>query len=190
MTKFLANALIASALIAAPYTFAAELSSCVDKVQSACYTSVGLDNRMWDSGNSGAKECKIVQRAGGSDSVVFIRPDGGRITSVDTGDCTLSDYQFQTGVVVANRVFEGRLFAVLSSGKVVVVARDNALYQLMNSEGNPYSAVTGLKVEDGKIVLERGNDRTVLTLQQIDDRIQSAVTAALQARSSIKTINF
>lgn len=125
-----------------------------------------------------ASECKIIQLSGKESHVVYISEAGARLMSINTGDCSASLYAFKSGLIISgdnsNKVLDGRLFSVLSSARVVMVDTDNAIYELNNSSNKPYSDVVGLSVKDGVLTLLRErNQKTELTMKQIDDRIRS-----------------
>jgi len=159
---------------------AADISSCLTRVYDAC--RVRSQER---SVIENAESCKIVQ-ASGIQNVVFFGPSERRVTSVDTKRCDVSDLRLYSDRVVnpkkESKVFEGRLFFVLESGRAMFVGRNNNVYELENSKGESYSTIVGLRVDQANdaIILERqGGQDVTLTLEQIQNRIDSGKTKVI-----------
>lgn len=147
---------------------AASKDSCKTKIEQACYTSNALDSVIYY-----ADSCKIAQTSG-VENVVLHSQGNFRLTSVSTVNCQVSDYSLQSGKVTDTVVFDGRLFATISSGRVVIITRNNYIYELLNSKGKPYSDVVGVKGnanQDGIILLRERNQKTELSFAQIQQRL-------------------
>ncbi len=162
------------AFVALNSAFAADVETCIDNVKAACPGMTAFSNVMKKSDS-----CKMVI-ATGIKNIAFFGENNYRLTSVDVKTCAISDYTFQSGNVTENKVFNGRLFATISSKRVVMLGRNNAIYELNNSQGQPYESVEGVKIDqqNDSIILEREfNQTTELTMQQIQDRIdQNKIT--------------
>jgi len=154
--------------------FGAEVSSCRNRVKETCYNRItpALSKIM-----NTAKDCKFVKTDDqGRENIAFTHTGAYRLTSVDVKECKVSDYTFQSGSVTDQKVFAGRLFVTISSKRVVMLGRNNELFELMNSSGVSYSNVTSLKVDSQKqtIILSHDNgQKTTLTMGQIQNRIDT-----------------
>ena len=162
--------------------FAADVDSCVKAVKTACPGMTAFSKVM-----KKADSCKMVVDTG-IKNIAFFGENNYRLTAVDTKQCMISDYTFQSGRMDENKVFEGRLFMTISSKRVAMLGHNNSIYELNNAQGEPYSSIEGLKVDQANdsIILEReGDQTTVLTMEQIENRISDGKIKIL-AKSSKK----
>ncbi|MBC7384811.1 MAG: hypothetical protein H7301_01455 [Cryobacterium sp.] len=150
--------------------FAADVDSCIQDVKIACPGMNAFSSVM-----KKADSCKMVVAAG-IKNIAFFGENNYRVTSVDTKGCKISNYTYQSGKMTENKVFEGRLFMTISSKRVTMLGRNNAIYELNNAQGEAYSTVEGVKIDQANhaIILEReGNQTTVITMEQLEDRINA-----------------
>lgn len=156
---------------------AATVDSCIGHVDRACYrVSVRAADAM-----RYASQCKVVRHGGDTDYVAFVSYFDQRLTSVDLNTCGTSSYTFHSGRITDMGVLEGRLFLSLTSNRVAFVGRNNRILELNNSEGQPYESVTGVRIDQagGRLILERGNQKTVLERHQIQNRIDQGKMTVL-----------
>lgn len=167
LNKLIVSAALALSAISAQ---AASVDSCIAKVENNCdYSSYSELARIYSSGT-----CKMLQSP---DRVAFISQNGIGVTSVEIDTCATSKYNFGSGEVIDNVVFNNRLFMVLNSHRVAFVGRDNNVYELLTSKGTSYKQVKSVGVDGDNLVMKQdGGGDIVLSSESVLKRIQSERT--------------
>lgn len=165
-------------VLASTQVQAASLESCLRNVISNCIDLAGVTTSQIDSLSRGT-ECKIIQ--GGkretdgtryAEKTIFF--DSNTIISVETDRsalCRGSAAQIR-GAVTDSAAKDGRLYMAHNSGALIAVGRDNNIFEVLNSSGDSYKSIVGVKIEGSELVLQRErNQQTRLSLEQLTKRL-------------------
>ena len=173
---------------------AADLDTCLDRVTQNCLVVDGVDLQdlvQMDKNSA----CKIIA-GGASDSgsrynqrVAFF--DRNSVISVELrpslfGICTAVTAELN-GRLVDSAVLNGRLFFAHTSNRVIVIGRNNTILEMLNSHGESYESVVGVKITrsrgENKLTLERENDnKTTLSDEQLETRLNTARTVRVLSK--------
>jgi hypothetical protein len=111
------------------------------------------------------------------DSAVYVSTDGRSLIVQDNVKRSLN-VSLVPGKVRDFAVMAGRLIIATHDHKVLVVARNGSIFEMLNSEGESYQTVREIKIDsrDGDLILQRedGLSDVRLTERQVTDRLNSA----------------
>jgi hypothetical protein len=168
--------LVMSLFIAAQAN-AADLATCKAKVISSCLLGAEdmQDIRGAVKALSESQNLRLCKEAidSGVDNIIF--RDSDDIVSVNLKSCLVNKVALAVDIK-RDVVFEGRLFMATSANRVIFVGLNGRIFELKNASGEPYSSVESVKVsDDGKklVLLRERNQKTELTLTQIENRINA-----------------
>lgn len=159
---------------------AADLRSCLNNVLTKCGETVGfaasrVNNLGFDT------QCKIIQ-AGRRETDGTLYPektiffDSNTIISIETDRAILCNGSVADirGAITDTAAKDGRLYMAHSSGALIAVGRDNGIMEVLNSSGDSYKSIVGVKIEGSELVLQRErNQETRLQLDQLTKRLNS-----------------
>jgi hypothetical protein len=110
------------------------------------------------------------------DSAVYVTSEGDRLIVQDNIKHSLN-VSLIPGRVRDYAVMAGRLIIATQDHKVLVVARNGSIFEMLNSEGESYQTVREIKIDprDGDLILQRdsGFPDVRLTERQVTDRINA-----------------
>ena len=182
------NRLIVSvALLMASSANAAQLSTCLDKIQSKCGFREAFSALVQLTRLDNNQDCRLVQ--GEASTVTFV--DSDNIISTDLKSCNVNAAKTY-GQILDSRELAGRLLIVTSQKRVIVVGQNACIYELLSTSNEPYEKATGLRDttnKNGEPAVKIEGTSAEITAADLQKRIDNYYKGSGKGKGTLSLIS-